>query len=339
MNSVLRALTAMVIAGALIVGQWGPRVFASPGPLIAADTTDREALVALSQAANGNDWLNNDNWLTEAPLGAWHGVVADTSGRVISLDLRENGLRGSIAAELGSLSKLNSLNLSGNELSGSIPSELGNLSTLVWLDLAGNGLSGSLPPMLGSLTNLFVLDLARNQLSGSIPASLGAFTDLTVLDLARNQLSGPIPASLGNTNLKQLNFSENDLDGEIPPELGAFVNLALLNLSGNRLSGCVPEALQDVEENDLLEMGLSLCTAPTPTPTAVPQILSTAQIFRKISPSVTFVHTDIKSGSGVLFEGGYVVTNAHVVWPHNEATIVFPDGKEFRWVEVIGWTY
>ena len=134
MNSVLRTLTAIVIVGALIVGQWGPRVFASPGPLIAADTTDREALVALYQAANGNEWLNNHNWLTDAPIGAWHGVVADTSGRVISLDLRENGLRGSLAAELGSLSKLNSLNLSGNELNGSIPSELGNLSTLVWLD-------------------------------------------------------------------------------------------------------------------------------------------------------------------------------------------------------------
>ena len=337
MNSVLRTLTAIVIVGALLVGQWGPRVFASPGPLIAADTTDREALVALYQAVNGNDWLNNDNWLTDAPIGAWHGVVADTSGRVISLDLRENGLRGSLAAELGSLSKLNSLNLSGNELNGSIPSELGNLSTLVWLDLAGNELSGSLPPTLGSLTKLFVLDLSRNQLSGPIPSALGAFTDLTVLDLSRNRMSGAIPSALGNTNLKQLNFSENNLEGEIPPELGALVNLALLNLSGNRLGGCVPEALRDVEENDLDGLGLPFCTAPTPTATAVPQILSTAQIFRNISPSITFVETDISSGSGVLFEGGYVVTNAHVVWPYNEATIVFPDGEEFRRVEVIGW--
>ena len=337
MNSVLRTLTAIVIVCALLVGLWGPRVFASPGPLIAADTADREALVALYQAANGNDWLNNDNWLTDAPIGAWHGVVADTSGRVISLDLRANGLRGSIAAELGSLSKLNSLNLSDNELNGSIPSELGNFSNLAWLDLAGNELSGPLPPTLGSLTNLFVLDLSRNQLSGPIPSALGGFTELTALDLSSNRLSGPIPSALGNTNLKQLNLSENYLDGEIPPELGGLVNLALLNLSGNRLRGCVPEALRDVEEHDLLGLGLPFCTAPTPTATAVPQILSTAQIFREISPSITFVHTDIASGSGVLFEGGYVVTNAHVVWPYNEATIVFPDGTEFWRVEVIGW--
>ena len=103
------------------------------------------------------------------------------------------------------------------------------------------------------------------------------------------------------------------------------------------MRGCVPEALRDVEEQDLLGLGLPFCTAPTPTATAVPQILSTAQIFRMISPSITFVHTDIASGSGVLFEGGYVVTNAHVVWPYNEATIVFADGTEFWRVEVIGW--
>ena len=337
MNSVLRTLTVIAIVFALLVGQWEPRVFASPGPLIVADTTDREALVAFYQAANGNGWQNNDNWLSDAPIGAWHGVVADTSGRVISLDLRENGLRGSIAAELGSLSKLNSLLLSGNELNGSIPSELGNFSNLVWLDLADNELSGPLPPTLGSLSNLFVLDLSKNRLRGTIPSALGAFPDLTALDLSSNRLSGMIPSALSNTNLKQLNLSENDLDGEIPPELGSLAKLLLLKLSGNRLSGCVPEVLLTVEEHDLIGMDLPFCRAPTPTPTAVPQILTTAQIFRMISPSITFVHTDISSGSGVLLEGGYVVTNAHVVWPYNEATIVFADGKEFWRVDVIGW--
>ena len=31
---------------------------------------------------------------------------------------------------------------------------------------------------------------------------------------------------------------------------------------------------------------------------------------------------------GVLIEGGYLVTNAHVVWPFEEVRIVFPDGSE-----------
>ena len=41
-------------------------------------------------------------------------------------------------------------------------------------------------------------------------------------------------------------------------------------------------------------------------------------------------------GSGVLIEGGYVVTNAHVVWPYNTTRVVFPDGSEFDGVQVKG---
>ena len=36
-------------------------------------------------------------------------------------------------------------------------------------------------------------------------------------------------------------------------------------------------------------------------------------------------------------EGGYLVTNAHVVWPFNEARVVFPDGANFDQVPVVGW--
>ena len=39
----------------------------------------------------------------------------------------------------------------------------------------------------------------------------------------------------------------------------------------------------------------------------------------------------------MLIEGGYVVTNGHVVWPYNTARVVFPDGSEFNEVAVKGW--
>ena len=66
---------------------------------------------------------------------------------------------------------------------------------------------------------------------------------------------------------------------------------------------------------------------PTPTPTASP--LSAAQVFARVSPSVAFIETPAFTGSGVLIDGGYVVTNAHVVWPFGKVRVVFPDGSEF----------
>ncbi len=55
---------------------------------------DRAALEALYSATAGDGWINNENWLTDAPLGDLYGVATDTNGRVTSLRLSENGLRG-----------------------------------------------------------------------------------------------------------------------------------------------------------------------------------------------------------------------------------------------------
>ena len=85
---------------------------------------ERAALKAFYAATNGADWHENRNWLSDAPLGEWHGVTTDDSGRVIGLSLLDNQLSGEIPPELGGLSNLADLYLSGNQLSGCIPSGL-----------------------------------------------------------------------------------------------------------------------------------------------------------------------------------------------------------------------
>jgi hypothetical protein len=40
------------------------------------------------------------------------------------------------------------------------------------------------------------------------------------------------------------------------------------------------------------------------------------------------------AGSGVLIENGYIVTNAHVVWPFNNVGVIFPDGTTMANVPV-----
>ena len=51
---------------------------------------------------------------------------------------------------------------------------------------------------------------------------------------------------------------------------------------------------------------------------------------------MVFLETPAATGSGVLTEGRYVITNAHVIWPFEEVRIVFPDGSEHLKVPVLG---
>ena len=166
-------------------------------PVAGSPALDRAALVALYNATDGANWEISTNWLTDRPIGEWHGVTVDGDGRVTKLGLAQNQLSGPIPAELGRLTNLKLLWLFGNQLSGPIPAELGGLTNLSDLLLSGNQLSGPIPAELGDLTNLSDLLLSGNQLSGPIPAELGDLTNLEGLWLSGNQLSGPIPAELG----------------------------------------------------------------------------------------------------------------------------------------------
>ncbi|MDE3256619.1 MAG: M66 family metalloprotease [Gemmatimonadota bacterium] len=241
---------------------------------------DRAALVALYNATDGPNWVDNTNWLTDAPLGEWYGVETDASGRVIKLDVRgpwgeggytgngllgsippdmgkltnlehlalfRNSLRGPIPRELGKLARLNVLWLNGNRLDGPIPPELGKLATLEYLSLAHNRLTGRIPPELGNLTELLRLDLDKNHLTGPIPPELGRLANLQQMWLSRNNLSARIPPELGNLRaLQVLGISANRVSGPIPPELGKLTNLQSLNLHGNRLTGTIPAELKDL---------------------------------------------------------------------------------------------
>ncbi len=240
---------------------------------------ERAALVALYEVTDGPNWVDAENWLTDAPLGEWYGVDTDNSGRVVRLDLdgrwdsdaREyiphglsgpvppelgnlanltrldlahNFLSGPVPTELGRLTDLELLHLGDNDLSGPVPPELSELASLTWLSLSSNGLTGPIPPELGSLADLGSLYLGGNDLIGPIPPELGELTNLTRLSLSSNSLTGPIPTELARlTDLESLNLGYNDLSGPIPPEFGELAGLTWLSLSSNSLTGPIPPEL------------------------------------------------------------------------------------------------
>ena len=188
----------------------------------------RDALTALYNATNGPSWENNENWLSTAPFGEWHGVTVDGHGEVTELDLSSNRLSGEIPPELGNLAKLETLYLYSNQLSREIPPELGDLAKLKTLHLSSNQLSGKIPPELSNLANLEWLYLSSNQLSGEIPRELGKLGNLIFAFLDDNQLTGKIPPELDNLTV---DLSGNHFDP--PPFEGKSDREALFAIHSN----------------------------------------------------------------------------------------------------------
>ena len=225
--------------------------YSGAAEITTVENPERAALVALYNATDGPNWIDNTSWLTDAPLGEWYGVETDASGRVVKLELQgrwdsetPHGLTGPIPPELGNLANLRELNLSRNNLTGPIPPELGQLGNLRQLSLAENRLSGHIPPEIGSLGELQSLGLGGNLLTRTIPPELGDLAKLTFLYLTRNRLGGTIPPELGNlTELTFLRLDQNELQGEIPSQLGGLTDLSILNLGWNNLTGPIPPEL------------------------------------------------------------------------------------------------
>jgi len=139
-----------------------------------AKLSERAVLRALYIATRGENWTQNDNWLSQGSVGNWYGV------------------------ELGSTGTVERVGLSHNNLTGPIPPELADLSGLKDLFLRGNNLTGPIPPEVGSLESLERITLNENALSGFIPIELADLSNLRYLWLDRNDLTGPIPPELNN---------------------------------------------------------------------------------------------------------------------------------------------
>ena len=93
--------------------------------------TDREALVALYNATDGENWDESNSWLSDAPLGlGWKGVTTNNDGRVTKPwdSSRYNGLSGRYRRSWAASPAWAGWILARER--GEIPAELGSLSNL-----------------------------------------------------------------------------------------------------------------------------------------------------------------------------------------------------------------
>lgn len=269
-------VTAVANGTARITARMGS-VSASIEVTVMAPSPDRPALARLYEATGGPEWTDDTNWLTDAPVGEWHGITADSKGRVVKLDLYDNNLGGTIPMELGQLTYIEDLNFNSNGISGEIPAAIGQLENLVILNLSNNDLSGGIPATIGQLTNLTELLITWNDLTGSIPAELGQLNHLERLGFHHNQLSGEIPAELGKlSNLLRLDMGDNRITGEIPAALGQMSNLVVMGLGNNDLSGEIPPELGRLAQLEILALDNNQLTG------APPAVLGNLAVLREL---------------------------------------------------------
>ena len=282
---------------------------ANPATPSAPDPAEeRAALAALYRATDGANWKHNDNWLTGAPLGTWHGVFTGESGHVTELRLEQNRLRGSLSA-LNALTHLTTLYLYENELTGPIP-DLNALTNLKYVWLSDNRFSGPIPA-LNRLTNLSYLNLSDNRLTGPIP-DLSAVTNLRQLILGSNQLTGSIPDLSVHTYLWNLNLSDNLLTGPIQarrlppdlwnlvldsnqltgpvPDLSTHTNLNYLRLNDNRLTGSIP-GLSALTNLTGLYLGGNQLTGSIPDLSALTELRNLSLYSNQLTGSIPDVST------------------------------------------------
>jgi subtilisin family serine protease/Leucine-rich repeat (LRR) protein len=212
--------------------------------------SERNALIALYNSTNGDNWWFRDNWKKAdgsfndyGTEHTWEGVWVENN-HVIYLDLFCNNLTGTLPAELANLTELLELPLFWNYLTGPIPPEIGSLSKLEYFDLEDNDITGEIPSELGNLTQLQELWLDENAFTGGIPTSFGNLSNLMYLYMWDSQLTGPIPVELTNCNqLLEIELYWNNLTGSIPAQLGTMTQLQYLDLDGNQLTGPIPAEL------------------------------------------------------------------------------------------------
>ena len=125
--------------------------------------------------------------------------------------------------------------------------------------------------------------------------------------------------------------------------------LFTLLIGAGSLTGCTGTMPDGTTVAQFLEAA-SDTAEPSQTATAAPEEpvfelkeisaadpLTAREVFSGVSPAIAFVETPISTGSAVYIEPGYLLTNAHVVWPYLEARIVFPDETAFEKLPVVAW--
>ncbi len=259
----------------------------------ATKTSNRSliALVRLYQATFGPEWRDNTNWKSDAPIERWHGISADTLGRVTGVDLSNNRLKGPLSPSLSNLEDLKSLNLSGNpDLVGPLPLSFVQLS-LESLNLEGTQLCAradtGFQEWVDSVSSVEGVRTCADDFHPDWEALATVFAELgghywkdntnwlskapleywygvsTIRHedyFKYHDVNYPGPddwdgiSTIGTARVTMIDMQENNLEGHIPAELGQLEELRSLSLPYNSISGKIPPELGRLTKLEYLNL-------------------------------------------------------------------------------------
>lgn len=231
--------------------------------------TDREYLIDLYHATDGDNWHNNQGWLGEPGTECdWYGVECGGSdGEVYGLFLKDNGLNGEIPDSLGNAGAMRFLYAGDNQLTGTLRIPAGSYESLISFHLERTGIS-SIEIEQGGGARLAWIDLYAASLS-ELPPGLSHLQNLDYADLRFNDMTGRLPESLAQLDLKEFRLAGNRLTGSFLPALEAMRQEleeprpndpdegVLLDLQGNRFTGTLDQAV--IEQARNVDGWINLC--------------------------------------------------------------------------------
>jgi len=200
--------------------------------------TEYDALVDFYISTNGDNWNNNDGWLTNCdPCGLetgnapWFGLVCNSDGMI------------------------KQFGLTSNNLTGTLPKSINNFNEMFWFDVSRNSLTGVFPDIC-NWEDLFILKIGNsfqvgnNLFTGHLPICLNTFENLVEVLAEYAGFGGPLPNfDPATQNLINLRVDGNGLTGNIPESYSSF-NWGTLDISHNNLDGCYDYRLFSLNETN-----------------------------------------------------------------------------------------
>lgn len=233
---------------------------------------ERETLIAIYKALDGDNWINNENWCSDKPLDEWADVDTEY-GYITHIDLTHlvqfseiNSLYLEVPQEIYNLCYIRHFNSQSCALDitrrisnwknlynltvlvkphSTIAEELflcEQLKHLILISKDNAKLPAGISTNMLNIETLYLYDFADE-----FPSYITTFSNLW--GFGANNLSGSLPTGLNKLPLTQFGAYNGSLSGNIPADLFLSNTLHIIDLHNNQLTGTIPREFYYIMSN------------------------------------------------------------------------------------------